>query len=122
MLKPLGIAFIISLLASLLVAVTLTPVMSSYMLTSERALKRSQKRTSRHAVLQAHLRQGTHLDIGHRKTVLAGSGHPLRRRRHRFQHLLAAALPPFNEAFADHQRRHDAGRIARKSPTAWDGW
>ena len=43
MLRPLGIAFIVSLLASLLVAVTLTPVMSSYMLTTPRALRRGEK-------------------------------------------------------------------------------
>lgn len=38
MLKPLGFAFIISLFASLIVAITLTPVLSSYLLTSERQL------------------------------------------------------------------------------------
>lgn len=39
MLKPLGITFIVSLLASLLVAVTLTPVLSSYLLTGEKQLR-----------------------------------------------------------------------------------
>lgn len=38
MLKPLGISFIVSLFASLIVALTLTPVMCSYLLTSERQL------------------------------------------------------------------------------------
>ncbi len=43
MLKPLGITFIVSLLASLLVALTLTPVLSSYMLTTEGQLSRDER-------------------------------------------------------------------------------
>jgi CzcA family heavy metal efflux pump len=42
MLKPLGITFIVSLLASLFVALTLTPVLSSYMLTSLKQLNRDE--------------------------------------------------------------------------------
>jgi CzcA family heavy metal efflux pump len=38
MLRPLGISFIVSLFASLIVAITLTPVLSSYLLTDERRL------------------------------------------------------------------------------------
>jgi len=43
MLKPLGITFIVSLVASLLVALTLTPVLSSYLLTTERQLSRDER-------------------------------------------------------------------------------
>jgi len=43
MLKPLGITFIVSLLASLLVALTLTPVLASYMLTSQSQLERDER-------------------------------------------------------------------------------
>lgn len=38
MLKPLGIAFIVSLFASMIVAITLTPVLGSYLLTSPKML------------------------------------------------------------------------------------
>ncbi len=40
MLQPLGITFIISLITSLLVAITLTPVLSSYLLVGDKQLKR----------------------------------------------------------------------------------
>jgi len=43
MLKPLGITFIVSLVASLVVALTLTPVLSSYMLTSKRQLEKDER-------------------------------------------------------------------------------
>lgn len=43
MLKPLGITFIVSLLASLLIALTLTPVLSSYMLTTKKQLSRDER-------------------------------------------------------------------------------
>ncbi len=43
MLKPLGIAFIVSLFSSLVVAVTLTPVMCSMMLTGDKVLARNKK-------------------------------------------------------------------------------
>jgi CzcA family heavy metal efflux pump len=40
LLKPLGISFIIAIFTSLFVAITLTPVLSSYLLTNEHRLKR----------------------------------------------------------------------------------
>jgi CzcA family heavy metal efflux pump len=43
MLRPLGITFIVSLITSLLVALTLTPVLTSYMLTSKRQLERDER-------------------------------------------------------------------------------
>jgi len=43
MLQPLGIAFIVSLFASLIVAVSLTPVLSSYLLTNPKMLARNEK-------------------------------------------------------------------------------
>lgn len=43
MLTPLGITFIVSLFASLIIAMTLTPVLSSYLLTTEKQLKSDDK-------------------------------------------------------------------------------
>ena len=43
MLKPLGISFIVSLFASLIVALTVTPVMCSYMLTTDKQLRQHEK-------------------------------------------------------------------------------
>jgi multidrug efflux pump subunit AcrB len=43
MLKPLGISFIVSLFSSLIVAITVTPVLCSFMLTDERRLLKAVK-------------------------------------------------------------------------------
>jgi CzcA family heavy metal efflux pump len=97
MLKPLGIAFIISLLASLLVAVTLTPVMSSYMLTSERALRRSQKEPPVTRFFQRIYRAALLWVLGHRNAVLAGVITLFIGAAVVFSTFGSSFLPPFNE-------------------------
>lgn len=97
MLKPLGIAFIISLLASLLVAVTLTPVMSSYMLTSEHALKRSQKEPPVTRFFKRIYGKALTWTLGHRKTVLAGVVTLFVGAAIVFSTFGSSFLPPFNE-------------------------
>ncbi len=54
LLAPLGIAFIVSLFASLVVSISLTPVLISFLLTGEKMLKRSGKES----FVVHHLQQG----------------------------------------------------------------
>jgi CzcA family heavy metal efflux pump len=60
MLKPLGITFIVSLIASLLVALTLTPVLTSYMLTGKKQLERDER--GRNKLVQ-------HLNVWYKKAL-----------------------------------------------------
>lgn len=70
MLIPLGIAFIVSLFASLIVAITLTPVMCSYMLTSKKMLKRQPKESKLVSFLNRSYESGLIKILKHPKTVI----------------------------------------------------
>lgn len=97
MLKPLGIAFIVSLFASLIVAVTITPVLCSYLLTNEKALAGRKQDNRFVAALKSNYKTALTGALNFRKPILAGT-----------LILFAAALtllisfgrtflPPFNE-------------------------
>ncbi|MEZ5071828.1 MAG: efflux RND transporter permease subunit [Bacteroidales bacterium] len=98
MLKPLGITFIVSLVASLAVALTLTPVLSSYLLTTDRQLTRDERGQNR--VVQAlnrwYARSLEHI-LRHRRIILTGAGVLLVLALVVFLRLGNSFLPGFNE-------------------------
>ncbi len=96
MLKPLGITFIISLAASTLVALTVTPVLSSFLLGS-----RNSDRTGREPALVRWLKKyygkALNWSLGHKKTILCGVGALLAAAIVMFFNLGGSFLPAFNE-------------------------
>lgn len=97
MLQPLGIAFIVSLFASMIVAVTLTPVLSSYMLTGRKMLEKHdrepwvvRKLKGGYAHLLAGALRHTKLIIGTAVVLFVGAVIV-------FTTLGRNFLPPFNE-------------------------
>ena len=96
MLKPLGITFIISLMASTLVALTITPVLSSFMLGSQNSDK-----TGREPALVRWLKKyygkALNWSLGHKKTILCGVGALLVAAVVMFFTLGGSFLPAFNE-------------------------
>lgn len=104
MLIPLGIAFIVALLASTLVALTLTPVLCSYLLGREGrklAPTMDDDTLPREAFVTVWLRKyyGRALDwtLGHRRAVLIGAGALGVAALGLFFSLGRSFLPPFNE-------------------------
>ena len=98
MLVPLGVAFIISLFASTLVALTLTPVLCSYLL---RGGKKDDAAPSREPYLVRKLKNGYRSLLSaamhHRKWVLGGTLAVLVAAIATFFTLGRSFLPPFNE-------------------------
>ena len=96
MLKPLGITFIISLMASTLVALTVTPVLSSFMLGSQNSDK-----TGREPALVRWLKKyyekALNWSVGHKKSLLFGVGALLAAAVVMFFTLGGSFLPAFNE-------------------------
>lgn len=70
MLRPLGISFIVSLFASLIVAVTLTPVLCSYMLTNESKLLAQAKGGWLENFLSKHYKNALRKAMGIKKLML----------------------------------------------------
>ena len=73
MLKPLGIAYIIALLMSLVVALTVTPLLCKLMLTSDKYLAKQEKESwvARH--LSRAYTRSLEWALGHKKSVIGGT-------------------------------------------------
>lgn len=70
MLIPLGIAFVVALFASTVIALTLTPVLCSYLLTTERALKKIEKEPYVSRTLKKAYRHALGWALRHKKVVI----------------------------------------------------
>ena len=97
MLIPLGIAFIVALFASAVVALTLTPVLCSYMLTTEKALRKSEKEPVVSRTLKKWYRRALHWALNHKKAVIGTTGALLVVALIIMTGLGRSFLPPFNE-------------------------
>lgn len=97
MLVPLGVAFIVSLFASTIVALTLTPVLCSYLLGGD-SKKEGLPREAFLAVwLKKHYEQALLWTLEHKKTVLEGTIALFILALGSFFTLGHSFLPPFNE-------------------------
>lgn len=96
LLRPLGFAYVVSILASLLVAVTVTPVLCAYLLPNSRAVQREEE--SRLVVwLKARYARVLTRVLAHPKRVLAGAVIALVFSMAGIPMLGSAFLPEFNE-------------------------
>ena len=96
MLKPLGITFIISLMASTLVALTVTPVLSSFLLGSQNSGKTGKEPTLVRW-LKKYYEKALNWSVGHKKSLLFGVGALLAAAVVMFFTLGGSFLPAFNE-------------------------
>ena len=97
MLKPLGIAYIIALLVSLVVALTITPLLCKMMLTSDKYLAKQEKESwvARH--LSKVYTKSLEWALGHKKTVIGGTLAVLVIALAMFFNMGQSFLPDFNE-------------------------
>src|ERR687891_2809746 len=96
LLRPLGLAYVVSILASLLVAVTITPVLCSYLLPNARAVQTEHEGRVVHW-LKARYSRVVNTVIEHPKRVLAGAALTLAVALAIVPFLGSAFLPEFNE-------------------------
>ena len=96
MLIPLGVAFIVALLASTAVALTLTPVLCSYLLGGSKG-KGSEREALAARWLKRHYAVALGWALGHKRAVLGGSAALFAVAAGLFFTLGHSFLPPFNE-------------------------
>ncbi len=97
MLKPLGISFIVSLFASLIVAVTITPVLCSYLLGNERRLLLRSEGSWMERFLNKHYSGSLSASLSKNRLVIGISGVLFVVAIGVFTTLGRTFLPPFNE-------------------------
>ena len=97
MLIPLGIAFIVALFASTVVALTLTPVLCSYMLTTKRALKQNEKEPFVSRTLKVWYKKALEWALRYKKIVIGTSAALFIFQIVIMTGLGRSFLPPFNE-------------------------
>ncbi len=100
MLKPLGTAYIISLLMSLIVAMTVTPVLCKLMLSSDKYLSRNEKDSWVARKLTALYSKSLAWVLGHKKTVVGTTVGLLVVAIVLFSTMGRSFLPDFNEGSA----------------------
>jgi CzcA family heavy metal efflux pump len=97
MLKPLGISFIISLFASLIVAITITPVLCSYMFTNEKRLLKMSDGSWVERFLIRNYRKGLTYALSKNRAVVGLSAALFISAVAIYFSLGRSFLPPFNE-------------------------
>ena len=97
MLIPLGIAFIVALIASTIVALTVTPVLCSYLLGGKRKKDGPEKEPKLVLKLKQGYERSLNWALAHHKIVLFGTGTLLAVSLVLFFSLGRNFLPPFNE-------------------------
>jgi CzcA family heavy metal efflux pump len=97
LLAPLGIAFIVSLFASLVVAITLTPVLCSYLLSGQSILQRQQAESRLVRALNALYGQALRRAMNKKRIILGGALMLLAAALAAMSTLGRSFLPEFNE-------------------------
>ena len=97
MLKPLGIAYIIALLVSLIVALTVTPLLCKLMLTSDKYLAKQEKESWVARNLSNAYAKSLQWALNHKKTVIGGTLTILIVALAMFFNMGQSFLPDFNE-------------------------
>lgn len=100
MLKPLGVAYIISLFMSLIVAMTLTPLLSKALLSGEHYLERNEKESKLARILRENYKKSLQWVLVHKRGTVVGVGVLFVGAVVAFATMGHGFLPDFNEGSA----------------------